>query len=266
MPSARANISAKFIAQIEISKPCVRRASRPAEASKPRIVSISGSPAATSEPKASTRIAMVTGQEKSSLFIIALRFASLKSDHIPDAPVRLTETSPVPSARSFDFRSSAAATIAVGSCAAPAITIAVWRSAEIVEPGRGGITDATRRSVRSTRSTRRAVDSKAGEPAVALSEWRTTIRAELDWPPKSRWTSCRTRTDSEPFACQPAPDSTLSTLGANTASTAAASAHARATASAWRAAHSPRRPIGPTPSALVAGGDGAVVRASRTVI
>ena len=46
------------------------------------MVSISGRPAATSEPKASTRIAIVTGQEMSSDFSIASRFASLKSDHI----------------------------------------------------------------------------------------------------------------------------------------------------------------------------------------
>ena len=39
----------------------------------------------------------MTGQEKSSHFIIAERLAALKSDHIPDAPVRLTETSAVPS-------------------------------------------------------------------------------------------------------------------------------------------------------------------------
>ena len=63
MPSASANMSAKFIAQIEISKPCVSSASSPAEASRPRIVSSSGRPAATSEPKASARIASVTGQE-----------------------------------------------------------------------------------------------------------------------------------------------------------------------------------------------------------
>ena len=65
----------------------------PAEATSPRIVSISGSPAATSEPKASIRITSVTGQESSSDFIIALRLASLKSDHMPEAPVRLTSTS-----------------------------------------------------------------------------------------------------------------------------------------------------------------------------
>ena len=72
MPSASANISAKFIAQIEISNPYVSSASSPAELTRPRIVSISGSPAATSDPKASRRMIIVTGQEKSSDFIIAV--------------------------------------------------------------------------------------------------------------------------------------------------------------------------------------------------
>ena len=72
------------------------RNSEPAAATRPRIVSISGSPAATSEPKASTRMPRVTGQEISSDFIIAVLLASLKSDHMPGAPVRLTST-PSPS-------------------------------------------------------------------------------------------------------------------------------------------------------------------------
>ena len=55
-------------------------------------MSISGSPAATSEPKASTRMTSVTGQENSSDFIIAVRLASLKSDHMPAAPVSETCT------------------------------------------------------------------------------------------------------------------------------------------------------------------------------
>ncbi len=70
--------------------------SRPAEATRPRIVSISGSPAATSEPKASRRIAIVTGQLISSDFIIASRFAVLKSLHMPEAPVSETPTSALP--------------------------------------------------------------------------------------------------------------------------------------------------------------------------
>ena len=56
------------------------------------MVSISGSPAATSEPNASSRMPSVTGQEMTSDFIIAERLASLKSDHMPDAPVSETCT------------------------------------------------------------------------------------------------------------------------------------------------------------------------------
>ena len=64
------------------------RYSSPAAEASPIIVSISGSPAATSDPNANSRIASVTGQEMTSDFIIAVRLAALKSDHIPEAPVR----------------------------------------------------------------------------------------------------------------------------------------------------------------------------------
>ncbi len=57
-------MSAKFIDQIETSKACAARNSVPAEAIRPRIVSRSGRPAATSDPNASTRIAIVTGQRE----------------------------------------------------------------------------------------------------------------------------------------------------------------------------------------------------------
>ena len=49
----------------------------------------------------------------------------------------------------------------------------------------------------------------------------TTIGAELESPAKFCWISVRAATDSEPFACQPAPESAVSTCGANTASTTA---------------------------------------------
>ncbi len=150
-------MSAKFIAQIEISNPCVNSASRPAEATSPRIVSSSGSPAAASEPKASTRIARVTGQEKSSERSIAVRFAVLKSLHIAEEPVSETLTSAVAAAFSFDFSMSAAATIAVGSPLAPAVTTTVWPSAEIEEPARGGCTEATCLLARRILSTRLTV-------------------------------------------------------------------------------------------------------------
>ena len=90
MPSASANMSAKFIAQIEMSASWVPRKSTPALATSPVMVSISGRPAATSDPNASTRMASVTGQLKSSERIIAVRFAVLKSDHIAEAPVAFT--------------------------------------------------------------------------------------------------------------------------------------------------------------------------------
>ena len=62
---------------------------------------------------------------------------------------------------------------------------------------------------------------KAGDSAVRLGEWRTTIGAELERPAKFCSISLRASTDSEPFACQPAPDSAVSTLGAKIASTTA---------------------------------------------
>ena len=65
----------------------------------------------------------VTGQENTSERIIALRLASLKSDHIPDAPVSATCTFLVPSAVTGALRSSAARTIVLASALAPAITI-----------------------------------------------------------------------------------------------------------------------------------------------
>lgn len=92
----------------------------PAEAISPRIVRRSGSPAATSEPNASRRIASVTGQEMTADFSIAVLFASLKSDHIPGAPVRLTVVEPCERSASFPFRSSAALTISVWLAPAPA--------------------------------------------------------------------------------------------------------------------------------------------------
>ena len=97
----------------------------PAADTRPTIVSISGSPAATSEPKARSRIASVTGQEITSERSIALRLAALKSDHMPGAPVRLTWMPCPESAAILPFTSSAAFTIALELRAAPAWTIAV---------------------------------------------------------------------------------------------------------------------------------------------
>ena len=177
MPSASANISAKFIAQIEIGETSVPRKSRPAEAISPTMVSISGRPAATSEPKASTRIAMVTGQEMNSDLSIASRFAWLKSDHIPEAPVRLTATPGPAASASLVLRRSAASTIAFGSAAAPARITAVWPSGEIETPGCGGETRPTAGSRRRTRCERATACRNSGAVATRSREWTATCSA-----------------------------------------------------------------------------------------
>ena len=177
MPSARANISAKFIAQIETGAIRVARKRTPAEAISPTIVSIRGRPAATSEPKASNMIARVTGQESSSERSIASLLASLKSDHMPAAPVRLVSTPAAALSPSGPLRSPAAATIASGSRAAPARITAVCPSAEIEIPGRGGITRLTAGSAASKRSARRTLRRKPGSATVSRDEWTATWRA-----------------------------------------------------------------------------------------
>ena len=223
-------MSAKFIAQIEMSTLCVNSDNSPADATSPRIVSSSGRPAATSEPKATTMIAIVTGQDRSSDFIIAALFAVLKSLQMPGDPVTETATEGVPAAFSFDLSACAAATIAVGSPFAPAVTIAVWPSGETLAPGRGRCTEATRLSPARLRSTRRIVCRNSGAEVVTDGEWTTTVTAELESPAKLRWITVRACTDSEPSACQPAPDSAVSTFGANAASATATIAHTVRTA------------------------------------
>ena len=68
---------------------------------------------------------MVTGQEMNSDLSIASRFAWLKSDHIPGAPVRLTATPGPANSASLTLSRSAASTIVFGSAAAPAPITAV---------------------------------------------------------------------------------------------------------------------------------------------
>jgi hypothetical protein len=144
----------------------VPRYSSPAADARPTIVSISGSPAATSEPKASSRIPSVTGHEITSDFIIALRLAVLKSDHMPDAPVTCTWTPPAESAASWPLMLSAPLTIPLELLAAPAWTIAVCPSRLIETPGEGAITLLTAESALSVRSTFVITDRNAGSLTV----------------------------------------------------------------------------------------------------
>ena len=160
-------MSAKFIDQIETSNRCVTRKRLPADAIRPRIVRRSGSPAATSDPNASRRIASVTGQEMTSDFSMALLLASLKSDHMPGAPVRLTVVPSVERAASSPFRSSAARTISVGPAAAPPLRITVRPSLETC----GGATVETRSSASRIRVASATIGSRLPGP------WTTTIIA-----------------------------------------------------------------------------------------
>jgi hypothetical protein len=135
------------------------------------MVSINGSPAATSEPNASTRMTRVTGQLRSSLFIIASRLAALKSLHSDDDPVRATCTPGPPSARSGSLRPSAARTISlVFASAAPAWMSAVRPSSDTDTPGRGGTTWETRSSARSSATAR----STTSWPRPLVTDPRST--------------------------------------------------------------------------------------------
>src|ERR1035437_4999870 len=107
---------------------------------------------------------------------MAERLATLKSDHMPAAPVRFTCTPPVESFLRAPLRLSAAATIRLGSRAAPACTIAVWPSGEIDRPGVGATTVRTAPFERRACSTRAMTDLNSGLVAVWAGEYRTVIR------------------------------------------------------------------------------------------
>ena len=153
MPSARENIIAKFIAQIDTGTISLISTRAPAEATSPAKVSRSGRPAATKVPKAITRIARVTGHDSISEVSIASRFAALKSDQSTDEPVGFTDTASVESALSDPLRSVAARTISFVSAPAPARTIAVLPSTLKVMPGCGAMTWAIRGSAFSSEVT-----------------------------------------------------------------------------------------------------------------
>ena len=100
MPSASANISAKFIAQIEMRR-LRDEEQRAGGGDKAEDRQHQRQAGGDQRPEREHEDPSVTGQEISSDFIIAVRFALLKSDHMPDAPVRR------PARRSCRARSSA---------------------------------------------------------------------------------------------------------------------------------------------------------------
>lgn len=245
MPRARENIIAKFIAQIETGISSLISTSEPAEATRPARVRISGRPAATRAPKASTRIASVTGQETISEVSIASRFASLKSDHSSEEPVGLTCTVSVESPWSSSLRSVATRTISLVSTPAPASTTAVAPSWDRLTPGTGAITSASRGSssrIRATSASTFGPSPSSSDPVLLLT---TTWIAWLALPPKCSWASSRTATDSDPSACQPAPERFFSTAGANTPRPMTSSTQLIVTRRRCWVTHTPSRPSGP---------------------
>jgi hypothetical protein len=224
---------------------CVPTHSDPAAAIRPMIVSISGRPAATSEPKATTSIAMVTGQLTSSDRIIAEWLAALKSLHSPDEPVRATVTPAPDRCVRGPLSASAARTIALVSPAAPAWMTAVCPSRLTDSPGVGGTTRLTRGSARSNRSARVTTACTPGSVTVRRVECTTTCNAALDRPANCLSMSWRAATDCDPDASQPAPESACWALGANNPSPTAMTTHASRTARKWLAVQNPNRPSGP---------------------
>ena len=189
---------------------------------------------------------MVTGQLTISLFIIAARFAALKSRHNDDEPVSATVTPRPLRSRSGPVRSSAALTISfVSGPAAPARMSAVRPSRDTDTPGCGGSTSETRGSARSRETARSTARRPAGPETEPWSTCTTTCSAALDIPANSRWTTARAATDSDPDASHPAPARACSTRGANAPSATATTAQARNTARAWSTVQRPRRPSGP---------------------
>ena len=90
MPTASANMRAKFIAQIVMPVNWLAIHSAPAAATSPRIDSSSGMPAAASEPNATSRTARVSGHDVISERSIAALFSSLNCDHSAAEPVSAT--------------------------------------------------------------------------------------------------------------------------------------------------------------------------------
>ena len=247
MPRARANISAKFIAHTEIGVTVLSSTRAPADATRPARVSISGRPAATRLPKASTRISSVTGQDIISAFIIASWLAWLKSLHSIDWPVGRTSMVSVPRAVMRSERSSARRTMSSVSAAAPAMRMPVCPSSLTVTPGVGGMMSAMRSSALSRAVASSMTSVVAVSPMAPSAVWITTWIAEDALPPKCSWARSRTATDSEPFACQPAPASELNTEGAAAPRPTRTSSQTPRTAFmcvAVQAAHRARTPCG----------------------
>ena len=114
-----------------------------------------------------------------------------------------------------------------------------------VAPGCGWTTSAIRGSASSIAVASASTclpDPSVTGPSV---ECTTTWIAVEALPPKCSWASSRAATDSEPLACQPAPDSSDSTRGAKTPRPTIRRSQTAVVIRAWSITHTPRRPSGP---------------------
>ena len=178
MPTARANISAKFIAQIVIPVSRVPSHSAPAVATSPAIESSSGMPAAASEPNATSSTARVSGHDMTSERSIAALFSSLNCDQSAGEPVTASRTPAGARPSSPSCTRPAARTISAVSAPAPPRTTATCPSAETEPaPARGRRTSATAASRASTRALRSTARRNGGSPAVWRGELTTTASA-----------------------------------------------------------------------------------------
>ena len=255
-------MSAKFIAQIEISKPCVSSASSPAEATQAEDRQHQRQPGGDERAE---------GEHED------------RQRHRPGEELRLHHRRAVGGVevRPHAGRAGQADRDAGVSRARAACPSACRRR----RPSRSGRLARRRRRApcgRRARSSARAAAARrrrcAGRRAGSRSTCATVARNAGDVRPSasasgrrpsapswrgrrsSAGSASRACTDSEPFACQPAPESAVSTFGANTASAIASTAQQSATARTWSAAQPPSRPIGPTASGCSIGAGDSVGR------
>ncbi len=247
----------------------VKSTRAPAATNRPTIVRRRGSPAATRLPNTMTRMAIVTGHESISERSMADRLASLKLAQSALSPVRVTEIPGRASSCNGRARAPAAFTMALGSAAAPAVTMPVRPSRESESPASGGTTAETLGFDRSIRVTRATTCCAAGSDA--RGPWwstTTTCSAVEPRPAKSRCTMARARTDWLVESCHPAPARACSARTANTPKVPITTSQINRTARRWVAVQRPSRASGPgrlvVPAFLRSSGAPGVAAATAT--
>ena len=255
---------AKFSAQMDTGVTWVVSTRAPAATMRPTMVSSSGRPAATRLPKTMIKMAIVTGHDSISERSMAERLALLKSAHRALSPVSVTEMPGRARFESGPLRESAAFTMALGSAAAPAVTMAVRPSRDSETPGRGSDTVDTSGLARSVRAASATTCWASGLAAIGpLWSTTTTWSAVEPRPAKSRWTMSRALTDWLVESCQPAPASVCSTRTAKNPKAPTISSHTSSTVPKWLAVQRPNRASWPPWRAPSAGPSPAAWPCSR---